>query len=50
MNKEYKQYDYLFDKNLTQQEILVQYINQEEKDSYWTVETLTQFLHDIEKL
>ena len=50
LNDKYKQYDYLFDKNLSSQEILVRYINQVEKTDYWTVDTLKQFLLDIEKL
>lgn len=50
MNDQYKQYDYLFDKNLSPEEILVQYINQDMKSAYWTVEGFTQFMKDIEKL
>jgi len=50
MSEEYQQYDYLFDKNLSPESILVQYINQEEGNSFWSVDTLEQFLNDIEKL
>ena len=50
LDDKYKEYDYLFDKNLSSKEILVRYINQQEKTDYWTVDTLTSFLHEIEKL
>ena len=50
LGDKYKEYDYLFDKNLSSNEILVRYMNQSEKTDYWTVDNLTQFLHDIEKL
>ena len=50
MSEEYQQYDYLFDKNQSPESILVQYINQEEGNSFWTVDSLKQFLQDIEKL
>jgi hypothetical protein len=50
MDEQYKQYDYLFDKNMSPEQILVQYINQEEHNAYWTVDSLTKFLHDIEKI
>lgn len=50
LNTEYQQYDYLFDKNLSPEQILVQYINKDLKDEYWTVDTLKEFLHSIEKI
>lgn len=50
LDQKYRQYDYLFDKNLSSTDILVRYINQEEHNDYWTVDTLRQFLQDIEKL
>ena len=50
LEQKYQKYDYLFDKNLSSNEILVRYINQEYTDSYWTVDSLKQFLQDIEKL
>lgn len=50
IDERYQSYDYLFDKNLSPNEILVRYINQEYQDSYWTVDTLKEFLHEIEKL
>lgn len=50
LDQKYHQYDYLFDKSLSSEEILVRYINQSQGSDYWTVDTLRQFLHDIEKL
>jgi len=50
MNNALQQYDYLFDKNLSPIDILVRYINTQEGEEYWTVDSLNEFLHDIEKL
>lgn len=50
LDQKYLQYDYLFDKNLSSTEILVRYMNQAEQSSYWTVDSLKQFLMDIEKI
>lgn len=50
LGTKYQKYDYLFDKSLSPVEVLVKYINQTEKDSYWTVDSLTQFITDIQKL
>lgn len=50
MNSQYKQYDYLFDNNLTPQQKLVEYINQQEGKQYWTLQTFTDFMSYIEKL
>lgn len=50
MDNEYQQYDYLFDGNLSPEQKLIQYINQEEKTEYWTLDSFNEFLHYIEKL
>ena len=50
MNQKYKQYDYLFDQNLSPEQKLVQYINQEEGNDFWTVEKFADFMSYIEKL
>lgn len=50
MDDRLQQYDYIFDKNLSPTEVLVQYINSQEGNEFWTVDKLEEFLHDIEKL
>jgi hypothetical protein len=50
MNQRYQKYDYLFDNNLSPEQKLVQYINQEEKNDFWTVEKFADFMAYIEKL
>ena len=50
LGDKYQKYDYLFDKNLSATDILVRYINQTEGNSYWTVDSLTQFMKNIENL
>ena len=50
LNNEYQKYDYLFDKNLSPQQVFVQYINQQEGNSYWTVDSFTEFMSMLEKI
>lgn len=50
MDNQYQQYDYLFDKNISTQEKLVQYINQVEGSTIWTVESLATFIDEIKNL
>jgi len=50
LNNEYQQYDYLFDKNLSPQQVFVQYINQQEGNSYWTVDSFAEFMSMLEKI
>jgi len=50
MGNKYEKYDYLFDKNLSPESILVNYINQTEGNAYWTVDSLAKFMKDLDNL
>ena len=50
MNTQFTQYSYLFDKNLSATEKLVQYINQEENSTIWTAESLTKFIKELKNI
>ena len=50
MNQEYSAYDYLFDNNLSSKQKLVQYINQQEHSTYWTLDTFDNFIREIKNL
>lgn len=50
LDNKYRQYDYLFDKSLSSNEILVRYINQRYGTDYWTVDTLKSFLQELDQL
>ena len=43
-------YNYLFDKNLSPEQKLIQYINQEEGNDFWTVDKFINFMSYIENL
>ena len=49
MNLNYDKYSYLFD-NSTPEDKLVQYINEQEGNSYWTTDLLTSFIKEISGL
>lgn len=50
MDQEYSAYDYLFDNNLSSKQKLVQYINQQEHSTYWTLDTFDNFIKEIKNL
>lgn len=50
INKDYMKYNYLFDKNLSPEQKLIQYINQEEGNDFWTVDKFINFMSYIENL
>lgn len=50
MDEKYSEYDYLFDENLSSNEKLVQYINQQENSSYWTLDTFLNFVNEIKNI
>lgn len=50
MDEKYQEYDYLFDDNLSSKEKLVQYINQQENSSYWTLDIFENFVNEIKNL
>lgn len=50
MDEKYQEYDYLFDDNLSSKEKLVQYINQQENSSYWTLDVFENFVNEIKNL
>lgn len=50
MDEKYQEYDYLFDDNLSSKEKLVQYINQQENSTYWTLDNFESFVNEIKNL
>ena len=45
-----REFDYLFDDNLSSKEKLVQYINQQENSTYWTLDNFEKFVSEIKNL
>lgn len=50
MDEKYQEFDYLFDDNLSSKEKLVQYINQQENSTYWTLDNFEKFVSEIKNL
>lgn len=50
MDQKYQQFDYLFDDNMTSNDKLIRYINQQENSSYWNVDTFNSFINQIKNL
>ena len=50
MDQKYQQYDYLFDDNMSSNDKLIRYINQQENSTYWTINTFSSFLDQIKNL
>ena len=50
MDEKYQKFDYLFDDNLSSKEKLVQYINQQENSTYWTLDNFEKFVSEIKNL
>lgn len=50
MDQKYQQYDYLFDDNMSSDDKLIRYINQQENSSYWNIDTFNSFINQIKNL
>ena len=50
MEDKYKTSMYMFDKNLSPEDILVRYMNEKQESTFWTVDSFNRFIADIKNL